>query len=111
MLAMARDVYAQFFLERQLGRLREAFLEQAIAGSPTPADYWKNGEERIVGEMRETFYCRGVRGFVKPDTADQVSDTEDFDGRTQRLMEHALLQTHRLLRDIPFLGQSEFREA
>ena len=110
MLATARDVYALFFLERQLGILREEYLTRAIDGTPPPPEFWEREEGRVLEELRRLFYSREARLLVKPAVADKVSDSEDFANRTQRLLEFALLMTHRKLLAIPFVGQMESAE-
>jgi hypothetical protein len=62
MLAVARDTWALFFLEQQLGKLRERYLNQALAGKPPGPEFWHEGEEAIVRELRESFYTRTTGG-------------------------------------------------
>ena len=110
MFAEARDTMAFFFYEKQLGRLREEFLDKATKGTPPGPEFLKTGEARIMADLRREFYNRKVRLGVNPKEADKISDEEDFKNRTQKLGEYATLMTHHLLAAIPCHGQKEFLE-
>jgi hypothetical protein len=109
MLAAARDVWGVFFLEKELGKLREQYLALALEGKPPSPEFWKKGEESIVGQQQSLFYTPELRKIVKPATA-SINDAEDFTNRTQRLAEQAVFMMHRILIEIPFVGQAEFQE-
>jgi len=111
MLAAARDVWATFFLDKQLSLLREQHMRDVIENRPTHSDYWSDGERRILGELRSNFYSHQARLLVRPLEADQVTDDQDYAGRTQKLAEGAILSTHRTLTQIPFIGQPGYSEA
>jgi hypothetical protein len=109
MLAEARDICAIFFLEHELGILREKYLEDALADTPQGPDYWQTAEAAIL-RRRDGFYTQEVRHLVKANCA-KISDGEDLAGRTQKLAEHAVFFTHRKLIQIPYVGQPEYMEA
>ena len=110
MLAEARDIWATFDLEKHLGALREEYIEAVLAGRSPGADFWSTREEAIRQEIRQTYYTQEMRVLVKTDEAGTMSDEQDYEQRTQTLTEHALFMTHRLLAQIPFHGQAEYRE-
>jgi hypothetical protein len=95
MLTIARDVWAAFFLEKELASLRERFMAQTLEGSPPNSGFWTIGEQKIVAEQRSSFYSKEAR--------------VDFESRTQKLMEHAIWMTHHRLVELPFVGQEEYR--
>jgi hypothetical protein len=108
MLKIARDISAAFFLEKQLGILREKYLAQALTGDLPDDDFLPSGERAILADLRASFYGKETRKLVSP--TEKVSDAEDYDKRGQKLAEHALWMTHRKLTRLPFVGQPQFRE-
>jgi hypothetical protein len=104
MLATARDIAAISFLEKRLGILREEFLAQAIAGADQGPEYWVEGERAVMAELKSRFYNTEARQMLEPDEAAHLSDEEDFERRTQKLAEHAILMTHHILTGIPWVG-------
>lgn len=110
MLAGARDIWAAFFLEKRMGALREDYMQAVIDGRSPGPDYWTAGEQAIWQDLKSNFYDQRARQFIKAGAESQISDEEDYAGRTQKLMEAALLSTHHKLAQIPFVGQPEFSE-
>lgn len=110
-LAAARDTASMFVLDDLLSRLREEYLEKALAGSPPADDFWPSGEQAAVEEIKQRFYNQEAREAVKPGEAGEIDDQKDFDTHGQKLTEHAIWMTHALLKQIPYVGQEEYREA
>ena len=110
MFAEARDLLGVFFYEKQLGKLREEFLDQALRGTPPEPDFLKAGEDRILKDLRREYYSLAARRGVNPKEADKISDEEDFKNRTQKMGECVTLMTHRMLAGIPYHGQKEYLE-
>jgi hypothetical protein len=104
-LAIARDLSSVFWLDKQLSLLREDFMARTMAGNPPVSDFLDSEEARIRREQIEKFYNREKRSFARPADVDKVSDAEDYEGRTQKTMEHAIWLTHRKLHGLPFPGQ------
>lgn len=105
-LAAARDTAATFFLADALSRVREEYMERALAGDPPDEGFWKNREEAVMEALKRRYYTSSVRDVVKPDAGD-VSDDDDFASRDQKLTERAIWLTHERLKAIPFVGQEE----
>jgi len=110
-LAAARDTASIFVLDDLLSRLREEYLEKALAGSPPGDDFWPPREQAAVEEIKRRFYNQEVREVVKPAEAGEMDDQKDFESRGQKLTEHAIWMTHALLKQIPYVGQEEYQEA
>ena len=110
MLTIARDVWAAFFLEKELASLRERFMAQTLEGSPPNSGFWTIGEQKIVEDQRSSFYSKEVRVYLGLSDTNQSSDHEDFESRTQKSMEHAIWMTHHRLVELPFVGQEEYRD-
>jgi len=110
-LAVARDIASMSALDELLSRLREEYLEKALAGSPPGDDFWPAREQAVVEEIKRRFFNQKAREAVKPDEAANMDDQKDFEGHGQKLTEHAIWMTHALLKRIPYVGQEEYREA
>ena len=110
MLTIARDVCAAFFLEKELASLRERFMTQTLEGSPPNSGFWTVGEQEIVAKQRSSFYSKEVRVYLGLGDTNQRSDHEDFESRTQKLLENAIWMTHHRLVELPFVGQEEYRD-
>lgn len=98
-------------LDRLLSQLREEYLDKALAGSPPGDDFWPPREQAVVDEIIRCFFNIKAREAVNPEDAANISDQEDFDGHGQKLVEHAIWMTHALLKQIPYVGQEEYRDA
>lgn len=110
MLDYVRDVTAVLFLENCLSVLREEYLSRALEGNPPCPEYWASGEEFIMKDFRSKFYNANARQLVKSGDVDDINDEQDFNGRSQKSMEFAVLMTHRKIVAIPYVGHPEFSE-
>ena len=110
MLDYVRDVAAVLFLEECLGVLREEYLYSVLEGNSTAPEYWTSGEELIMEDLRRKFYNSNVRQMVKSGDVDDIDNEQDFNERSQKAMEFAVLMTHRKLVSIPYIGHPEFSE-
>jgi hypothetical protein len=104
MLAEARDVLAVMYMERQLGILREAHMARTLAGDVLLPDFIERGEQDIRNAMLNRFYNERVRQSLGPEHP-QGTDQEDFEARTQEILEFVIHMTHRRLASLPFVGQ------
>ena len=110
MLAETRDILATFFLEKQLGILRERYLAESLAGDPPGDEFFATGEADIREKFRRNFYNEQIRRLFKPGDNGQTGDEEDFAGRTQLALEQAIWFTHRRLAEIPYAGHEQYRD-
>lgn len=110
MLAM-RDVYAAFYLEKQLRLLRERALTAALDGQVADADFFAREERDIVERQRQLFFTMDIRQALLSGNASGTTDADDFATRSQALLEEAIWMTHRLMVAMPFVGQAEFLDA
>lgn len=101
-----RDLMAVFFYEGALGNLRDLHLQEALEGYAPGPDYWSAGQREALEEMRRRFYGPDARKYL----GDPVSEAEDFENRTQKLTEAAVLMTHEILKSIPHVGHPDFRD-
>lgn len=109
MLLQARDTSALIYLDRLLGKLREEFLAAALDGKVPSPGFYEAGERRALAEMRSKFFSREARAFWRPKEID-MGDDADFASRAQKTGERALAWTHRKLKSLPYVGQSDYRE-
>jgi len=105
MLFAARDTIAFLFLEQRLRHLREEYLALALDGKLPDDDFYSRGEQNITTKMKQRYYSRDARIMINPDKADELTDEEDFEQRTQKLGEQAVIMTHERLKSIGFVGQ------
>jgi len=110
MLPTVRDLLAVFLLDDRLSKLREQYIEQTLAGQPPKETYWTECEVELVADIKRRYYTRRVREVVKPSETEKIDDQSDYDSRTQVLAEEAIWQTHRCMKQIPFVGQEEHEE-
>lgn len=128
-LEAGRDTVAMFALDELLSRAREDYLEQFLSGLAPSEEFWPGREAAATEEIKRRFYNRTVREAVKPDeskAADAVTDPSDpegeqadqadaeanqadFDQHGQKMMEHAIWMTHEIIKQIPYVGQEEYR--
>ncbi len=128
-LEAGRDTVAMFALDELLSRAREDYLEQVFSGRVPNEEFWPGREAAASEEIKRHYYNRKVREAVKPDeseTADAVTDPSDpegekadpadakanktdFDQHGQKMMEHAIWMTHEIIKQIPYVGQEEYR--
>lgn len=101
LLEAGRDTAAMFFLDTRLAALREAYVDRVLAGETPPETFWRDGERRVLEEVEHRFYTGEV----------QASLGGTFDEHSQKLVEHGVRLAHETLREIPFVGQPEYRDA
>ena len=71
-----------------------------------PAEFIRTREE-----MRRRFFSADARKYLGEPVEGGRSDAEDFENRTQKLTEIALVMTHGILKSIPHVGHPDFRDA
>lgn len=99
---------AVFFYEGALGNLRDMYLREAFEGYTPGPEYWPAGEREAFEEMRRRFYGPEARKYLGEPVEGGRSDAEDFESRTQKLAEAALVMTHEILKSIPHVGHPDF---
>jgi hypothetical protein len=128
-LEAGRDTAAMFVLDELLSRAREDYLEQVLSGLVPNEGFWPGRETAALEEIKRRFYNRKVRDAVKPDEskaadaatdpsnpegeqgdqADAKANQADFDQHGQKMTEHAIWMTHEIVKQIPYVGQEEYR--
>jgi hypothetical protein len=107
----ARDTAASFYYLELLQYLRDRHLERAARGQTIAPDYWTRGEAAALEEIRRQFYDADTRRiFMAPDKAAALNDAQDFEARSTKMVEMAMLETHRLLVQIPWVGHPDYRD-
>jgi hypothetical protein len=108
--AAMRDLMAVFFYEGALGNLRDLHLREALEGFTPGPEYWPAGEREAFEEMRRRFFSADAHKYLGEPVEGGRSDANDFENRTQRLTEIALVMTHGILKSIPHVGHPDFRD-
>ena len=104
-----RDTAASLFYLEQLNRLREEHLERVLRGETVPPDFWQQGEARVLEQTKREFFNRRLRDlFLAPAQAAALSDDQDFAARSTGLVEMGMLESHRALAKIPWVGHPDF---
>ena len=103
MLAEGRDLLAVIRFEKLLSQARERLAERVISGEILRPEHLTAAEAEATATLKREFYSAEARKAAKPGLAG-VRDEEDFAARGQRLMEQAVLLSHRGLLAIPVVG-------
>ena len=104
-----RDTSASLFYLECLDKLREQHLERSLRGETIPETYWKIGEAEAVARTRRLHFNAEIRAMIMPPAkAAATSDDQDFESRTTRLVEVGMLESHRALVAIPWVGQKDY---
>jgi hypothetical protein len=107
-----RDTAASLYYLKCLDELREEHLRLSIDGKKVSPHFFVQGEARALERTRHEYFTRAQRNLIMPPaTAQSTTDTQDFETRTTRLIEAGMLESHRKLAAIPWVGQSEFTDA
>jgi len=106
MLPQIRDLMATIVFEKRLSLLREEHLERSLAGESLPSDFWEAGERDALELVRRRFYGPEVQAAMKE--SDGGSGDTGFEDRTQKLVEHGIVFSHRRLASIPHVGHPDF---
>ncbi len=107
----ARDTAASLYYLELLHYLRDTHLERVTRGQRVSADYWTRGEVAALEETRRQFYDAATRRMVlSPEKARALNDVQDFEARSTKLVEMAMLETHRILARIPWVGHPDYRD-
>ena len=107
----ARDTAASLYYLELLQYLRDTHLDQVGRGRRVSPDYWNRGEAAALEETRRQFYDAATRRiFLSPEKARALNDVQDFEARSTKMVEMAMLETHRLLARIPWVGHPDYRD-
>ncbi len=105
----ARDTMASLFYLERLDAVREIQLERGIQGEILPEDFFIRGERAALQETKKEYFTRIQRDiFLKPEKASELTDDQDFDARSTKLVEMAMLESHRTIVKIPWVGHPEY---
>jgi hypothetical protein len=106
-----RDTAASLFYLKCLDELREEHLRRAARGEAIPADFLTQGEARALERMKQECFTRLQRALcMPPDKAAALTNDQDFDARSTRLVEMGMLESHRALTRIPWAGHPEYHD-
>lgn len=112
MLRDARDAASTLFYLERLNDLRDAHLERSLRGEVLPPEFLDLGESDALAKMKAEFYCLEVRRlFLGTVKADAMTDAEDFSARSSVLAEFGVLQAHRILAGIPWVGHPDYQDS
>jgi hypothetical protein len=103
MLAEGRDLLAVIRFEKLLSQARERLAERVIAGVKLRPEDLAAAEAEATATLKQEFFNAKARQAIKSGSA-RMSDDEDFAARGQRLMEQAVLLSHRGLLAVPLVG-------
>jgi len=107
-----RDTAASLFYLKCLDGLREEHLQRAARGESIPADFFPQGEARALERTKRECFTKLQRAlFLPPDKIGTLTDDQDFEARSTRLVEMGMLESHRALTKIPWAGQPEYRDS
>jgi hypothetical protein len=107
-----RDTSASLYYLECLDRLREQHLERSLRGEALPENYWKLGEADALARTRRLHFTAAIRSMIMPpEKAAAMSDEQDFEARTTKLVEMGMLESHRALVRIPWVGQKEYADS
>ena len=108
----ARDTAASLYYLQCLDELRGQFLDRASRGEKFSPHYWAQGEARAIERVKHDYFTRRLRAmFMPPEQAAALDDAQDFEMRNTQLIETGMLDSHRKLVAIPWVGQPEFADA
>jgi hypothetical protein len=106
-----RDTAASLFYLKCLDGLREEHLQRAARGESIPADFLAQGEVKALERTKRECFTRLQRAlFLPPDKVGTLTDDQDFEARSTRLVEMGMLESHRALTKIPWAGHPEYRD-
>lgn len=106
----ARDTASALYYQKALEALRERHLARSLDGETLPSDFWDRGEAEALEATKREFFNLKARQIFLPDRADSMTDDEDFRARATELMELGALETHRVLREIPWVGHPDHED-
>jgi hypothetical protein len=103
-----RDTAASLFYLKCLDGLREEHLRRAARGEAIPPDFLPHGETQALERTkRECFTLLQRALFLPQEKVGTLTDDQDFDARSTRLVEMGMLESHRALTRIPWAGHPD----
>lgn len=106
MVHSARDTLAGFFLDDQLPQIREHMMQRTVAGETVTRADWQAAEAALYQRYLAIFYSPDVEA----DLAELVGGPDGDDGKlVADMARHASVGVHRLIRDIPVIGDPALR--
>lgn len=107
-----RDTAASLFYLKCLDGVREEHLQRAARGEAIPPDFLAQGEIKSLERTKRECFTRLQRDLVMPPAqAAALTDEQDFEARSTRLVEMGMLESHRALTKIPWAGHPDYRDA
>jgi hypothetical protein len=111
MIRDGRDTAASLHYLELLQYLRDAHLDRVSRGQSVSPDFWMRGEAAALNETRRQFYDAATRRMLlAPEKARSLTDAQDFEARSTKMVEMAMLETHRILARIPWVGHPDYRD-
>lgn len=111
MLPQIRDLVATIAFEKRLSLLREEFLERALAGDAPDPEFWDQGEREALSYVERSFYGPEMARSLGAEDGESSGGAGDFEDRSQKVVERALVFSHARLKAIPFVGHPDFQAA
>jgi len=110
MISDLRDTASSLYYLKALEALRERHLEMSLREEEVPADYWEKGEAEALAATKREFFNSRARRIFFPEEAEDRTDDEDFRSRSTEMMEMGMLETHRILTGIPWVGHPDYQD-
>lgn len=107
-LAAARDIDSIFLLDARLSRAREEYIATVLRGDEPDPDFMEKRERRVVEDLKWAYFNAEMRRKVELDEG--LTDDEDYESHSQKLLEKAIWWTHEELKAIPFVGQDGYAD-
>jgi hypothetical protein len=105
MLMIIRDTAATFDLDKELQKVREQQLRAARAGKPMTQSQLDAAEAKVIDENKTRHYCVEIRQLYQPpEQARGITDQADYDGRMYIDAEAAIIDAHRRVAAMPYVG-------
>lgn len=105
-IAAARDVDSIFRLDSRLSRAREEYIAAVLRGEEPEPDFMEKRERLVIEDLKWVYFNEAVRQKVGLD--ESLTDDEDYDSHSQKLLERAIWWTHERIEEIPFVGQEGY---
>lgn len=105
-LAAARDVDSIFLLDSRLSRAREAYIATVLRGEEPEPNFITKRERLVVEDLKWVYFNAEMRRKVEMD--EDLTDDEDYESHSQKLLEKAIWWTHERVKEIPFVGQDGY---
>lgn len=107
-LAAVRDIDSIFLLDARLSRAREELIATVLRGEEPEPDFMEKRESVIVDDLKWAYFNAEMRRKVEID--ETLTDDEDYESHSQKLVEKAIWWTHEQMKAIPFVGHPGYAD-